>query len=159
MFFPFWTCYLVRWPYSVYFTHFVYWNGLYFERLKGNTLAHMTNLSHRRACRKKQGTYRLEMLAINNSPETLCTSSSQNRLLFYGRNTNFTFGLNGKDKERNLPKLLPLDLLRSARLPVRQSRWLSISQLTSRFSEIIASRTWFFPWSHFVDLRLVRQPW
>ena len=93
MFFPFWTCYLVRWPYSVYFTHFVYWNGLYFESLKGNTLAHMTNLSHRRACRKKQGTYRLEMLAINDSPETLCTSSLRNKLLFDGRNTNFTFGV------------------------------------------------------------------
>ena len=54
-------------------------------------------------------------------------------------------GLNGKDKERSLPKLLPLDLLRSARLLGRQSRRLSISQLTSRFSEIIASSTWCFP--------------
>ena len=50
-------------------------------------------------------------------------------------------GLNGKDKERSLPKLLPLDLLRSARLLGRQSRRLSISQLTSRISEIIASST------------------
>ena len=75
-FFPFWSCYLVRWPYSIYFTHFVYWNGLYFESLKGNTLARMTNLSHRRACRgKKRELIDSKMLVINNSPETLCTSS------------------------------------------------------------------------------------
>ena len=34
-----------------------------------------------------------KMLAINNSPETLCNSSQRNKLLFDGRNTNFTFGV------------------------------------------------------------------